>query len=137
PEPEKLTSERPIVADELPDTLSKSPFRMLKVLLFARLTRLPATLRTLPPATLTRCPLATASVLDVRVIIDTASFGIETLALPTRLTAWSPVVSALPPLRLSSGAVASSNAVSTRYALPVTTMTALASASNTGAWLPG
>ena len=51
PLPEKLTSERPIVADELADTLSRSPLRILRVLLFARLTRLPATLSTLPPAT--------------------------------------------------------------------------------------
>ena len=54
PVPEKLTSERPIEADEPPDTLSSRPFRMLRVLLSTRLTRLPATLSTLPPATFTR-----------------------------------------------------------------------------------
>ena len=53
-EPEKLTSERPIEAEEPPETLSKRPLRILRLLPSARLTRLPAMLSTEPPATLTR-----------------------------------------------------------------------------------
>ena len=87
---------------------------MLKVLASERLTRFPAMLSTLPPATLTRWPLATVRVLALRVTMDTASFGMETLARPTRSMAWSPVVTVVPPFRLSRGAVASRRAMSTR-----------------------
>jgi hypothetical protein len=62
-EPEKLMSERPIEAEEPPETLSKRPLRMLRLLPSARLTRLPAMLSTLPPATLTRWPGATIGAL--------------------------------------------------------------------------
>ncbi len=110
---------------------------MFNVLPSARLTRLPAMLSTLPPATLTRLPLATFRMLALSVTMETASFGMETLEPAATLTAWSPVVNEVPPLRLRSGAVASSRAVSTLYALPRTFTTAALSVSNTGAAAPG
>src|SRR4030095_12141748 len=111
-EPEKLMSERPIEAEEAPETLRKRPWRTLRLLPSARLTRLPAILSTEPPATLTRWPLATINALDLKVTIDTASLGMETLARLTRSMALSLVARTVPPLRFRRGAVASTRAVS-------------------------
>src|SRR5256712_9792454 len=105
--PEKLTSERPIEAEEPPETLRSRPLKSVSVLPLPRLTRFPAMLRTLPPATLTRWPLRTLRELPLRLIMARASLGRDTLAWRTRSTTWPEVVTAVPPFRVRGGAVAS------------------------------
>src|SRR5262249_55377964 len=102
PDPPNDTSPPPILASDPPLTArSGLPLR--------RATRSPPTLRTLPPLTLTRAPMATARRLASRLTSDDDA---DSRLVPVSKMASVALVSALPFLRRSKGAVASRSAVS-------------------------
>src|SRR5262245_54293127 len=110
PDPPKATRAPPMLACEPPLTASRGPLSRDSVLPLSRLTRLPATLSTLPPPTLTSAPVATARRLASMATSDEAE---ERRLAPVRRVASVALVSMLPFLRWSRGAVASRSAVST------------------------
>src|SRR5215831_14195291 len=110
PDPPKASRAPPMLACDPPLTASRGPLSRDSVLPLRRLTRSPATLSTLPPPTLTSAPLATARRLASRATSDEAE---ERRLAPLRRMASMALVSTLPFLKWSRGAVASRSAVST------------------------
>ena len=93
-----------MLACDPPLAASSGPLSRDSVLPLRRLTRSPATLSTLPPPTLTSAPVATARRLASRATSDEAE---ERRLVPLRRMASVALVSTLPFLRWSRGAVAS------------------------------
>src|SRR5262245_34669889 len=110
PDPPKASRAPPMLACDPPLTASRGPLSRDSVLPLRRLTRSPATLSTLPPPTLTSAPLATARRLASRATSDEAE---ARRLVPLRRMASVALMSMLPFLRWSRGAVASRRAVST------------------------
>src|SRR5215467_12043898 len=101
-----------MLARELPLTVRRDPFRRESELPLLRLTRLPATLRTLAPDTFTSEPIDTSILLALRAT-SAAALLVRRLWSP-RAIASPALVSWLPFLRWSKGAEASRRAWSRR-----------------------
>src|SRR5215472_6889302 len=110
PDPPKATRAPPMLACDPPLTANRGSLSRDSMLPLRKLTRSPATLSTLPPPTLTSAPMATARRLASMATSDEAE---ERRLAPLRRMASVALVSMLPFLKWSRGAVASRSAVST------------------------